>query len=350
MKKIKILIANDGYHAHYFERKSWLNAINSLNFAEAVMYDIKQPAFRVFDEFEPDIFIGQLYNLDEATIKCIKNRPHLKVGLRAGDYGELETDPKFNILKVTEKEIKILDKLKKETGQPEFVYIHYEPESVKKTHSKFEEMGVKTAGILLCADVHSYIGGVYNDDFACDIAFVGGYWPYKAQIIDRYLLPLCFPVGKYSIKIFGNQGWQNVNQFCGLIQENKVKDLFVSAKICPNLSEPHAHEYGIEVNERAFKVLASGGFCIGDSVDSHKRIFQDGMVFASDPSDFKEKLDFFLNNKEERDRVSKVGQGLVLKNHTNYHRVAQIFGLFGYDVESKLILSSWEKYYAENFN
>jgi hypothetical protein len=350
VKKIKILIANDGYHAHYFERMAWVNAFNSLNFVEAQMYDIKTPAFRVFDAFEPDIFLGQLYNLDVATIKCIQKRPHLKVGLRAGDYGDLETDPRFNILKVTEKELTVLDTLKKETGQPEFVYIHYEPESVKKTHSKFEQMGIKTAGILLCADVHSYIGGVYNDYFGCDIGFVGGYWPYKAQIIDKYLLPLCFPVGKYSVKIFGNQGWNGVNQFCGTINEQDVKDLFVSAKICPNLSEPHAHEYGVEVNERTFKVLAAGGFCISDNVASHKRIFGDGVVFADSPIDFEEKIQYFLGRPEERKLVADKGRKIVLKNHTNYHRVSQILSLFGYEDYSKLVLNSWEDYYAKNLS
>jgi hypothetical protein len=350
MKKLKILIANDGYHAHYFERMAWINAFNSIASIEAKMYNVKDPAFRVFDEFEPDIFIGQLYNLDRATVKCIKNRPHLQVALRAGDCGDFKTDPRFNILQTSEAEFKAVEELHRTTGQPNFVYIHYEQDQANMTHSRFIQAGIPVAGIMLCADVHSYLGGSYDPSLECDIGFVGGYWSYKAQTINRYLLPLCYPVNKYNIKIFGNQGWTGVNQYCGHINENKVKDLFVSAKICPNLSEPHAHEYGIEINERSFKVLAAGGFCIGDNVASHKRIFQDGMVFADNEEDFKQKIDYFLQNRDQANIISKTGQAIVLKNHTNYHRAAQFLSLFGYKDLSETILSSWNKYYDENLS
>ena len=98
---MKILISNDGTHAHFFQRMSWLNAFKSCGFTVG-MWDCKNvPAFDVFDKFEPDIFLGQSYNLDEALIKCIYERPHLKVGLRAGDWGDHEKEidkSKYNIL------------------------------------------------------------------------------------------------------------------------------------------------------------------------------------------------------------------------------------------------------------
>lgn len=352
MTKLKILIAHDGYHAHYFERVGWTNAFASCNFIEVANCNVKKDAMlRIFDAFEPDIFIGQLYNLDRPTIKAIKKRPHLKVALRAGEWGDFKVDTKFNILQSTEEDIKNLELLKKLTGQPTFVFTHYEQESVDQTHSFFKEkLGVPAYGILLSADVNSYVGGRYNPVLDSDIGFVGGYWPYKAQIIDQYLLPLCWPVGKYNIKIFGNQGWLGVNQYCGHIQEELVKDLFISSKICPNLSEPHAHEYGIEVNERSFKILAAGGFCIGDNIASHRRIFKNGMVFAENPNDFKEKVDYYLNNTEERQTISSIGQKLVFEQHTNYHRAAQFLKLFEYENESNLLLSSWMNFYGQNFS
>lgn len=352
MTKLKILIAHDGYHAHYFERVGWTNAFASCNFIEVANCNVKKDAMlRIFDAFEPDIFIGQLYNLDRPTIKAIKKRPHLKVALRAGEWGEFKADSRFNILQTTEEDIQNLELLKKLSGQPMFVFTHYEQESVNQTHSFFKEkLGIPAYGILLSADVNSYVGGKYNPSLDSDIGFVGGYWPYKAQIIDQYLLPLCWPVGKYNIKIFGNQGWFGVNQYCGHIQEELVKDLFISSKICPNLSEPHAHEYGIEINERSFKILAAGGFCIGDNVASHRRIFGNGMVFAESPSDFKEKIDYYLNRPEERKAISSVGQKLVFEKHTNYHRAAQFLKLFECENESDLLLSSWMNFYEQNFN
>jgi len=63
---MKILISSDGKHAHYFQRMAWANAFSSIGF-NVMLWDCKTvPAFDIFDTFEPDIFLGQSYNLDEA--------------------------------------------------------------------------------------------------------------------------------------------------------------------------------------------------------------------------------------------------------------------------------------------
>lgn len=350
MKNLNVLIANDGYHAHYFERLAWLHAFNNIPGITAYMYNCKsEKAFDVFIKYNPDIFIGQLYNMDSATIKCIKENPHLKVALRTGEWGDFKIDPRFTNLIVTEKEIKTLEDLIKTTGQPEFLFSHYLQEDIDKTHCHFKnKLGVDVKSILLSADIHTYLNSEYDERFVCDIGFVGGYWPYKGYNLDQYLTPLCFPVGQYNIKIFGNQLWRHVNQYCGTIKDHDVKNLFKSATICPNLSEPHAIEYGIEINERSFKILCAGGFCIADNVLSHKKIFQNGVVFADSPNDFKEKVDFYLKNPNERLKIIDLGKNLVLNNHTNFHRVATFLSYFGYDNLSKQTLNIWSNIYEQN--
>jgi len=339
---MKILICNDGRHAHFFQRVSWANAFKKAGHDVFFWEKQKIPAFDAFDLADPDIFLGQSYNLDEATIKCIKERPHLRVGLRAGDWGDQtkEIDQnKFNILTLTTKEVKMLEELKNETGAPDFVHIHYPEWAVKQTHNNFENIGIKAASLMMCADTTVYGGGQRREELMCDIGFVGGYWPYKGQIIDQYLMPLLHPVGRYNVKIFGNQPWP-ANQYCGLIQDDKVKDLFVSSKICPNLSEPHAHEFGFDVNERIFKVLYAGGFCITDNVEGYK-MFGDGVVVADSPKDFAEKVEYYANTDAgtmDRSEIIQKGQSFVRENHTNYHRCAEIMNLFGYKDEAKKLL------------
>ena len=79
------MISNDGKHAHYFQRMAWANSFAAIGH-QVMFWDCKTvSAFDAFDQFEPDIFLGQAYNLDEALIKCIYERPHLKIGLRFGD-------------------------------------------------------------------------------------------------------------------------------------------------------------------------------------------------------------------------------------------------------------------------
>lgn len=316
---MKILIANDGIHAHYFERKAWVNALNSVDGVQAVMYDVKSaPAFHVFDSFEPNIYIGQLYNLDKATIKCIQKRPHLKVILRAGEWNDEEPNP--HILRVTEDEINILNQI-----DVDVIHSHYIQKDIEITHKKFIDNNINVVGLPMSADVHTYYYANKDDRLTCDIAFVGGYWPYKGEIIDSYLTPLCEDYS-YNIKIFGNQIWPHVNQYCGILNDQQVANLFNTAKICPNLSEPHAHTYGRDVNERAFKVLAASGFCIMDSIQAMKELVPDGIVYAENPIDFKNKVNYFLQpeNQAEKNEITYIGHKAIINSHTNYDRMISL--------------------------
>jgi hypothetical protein len=342
---MKVLISNDGTHAHYFQRLSWANAFNAAGI-ETAIWDCKNiPAFDAFDKFEPDIFLGQAYNLDAATIKCIYERPHLKVGLRAGDWGDQEEEvdkSRFNILYCSQQEKELLKKLKEETGKPDFVHIHYNHEDIKRTHNHFESIGITPKSLMMCADIFTYRNSTFDPTLECDIGFIGGYWPYKGQVLDKYLLPLLHPLGEYSVKIFGNQPW-GVNQYCGLISDDDAKNLFASAKICPNLSEPHAQEFGIDLNERIFKVLYAGGFCITDNVEAYK-MFGDGVVIAESPEDFKEKIDFYLQNTEDRNEIAEKGNKFVADNHTSIHRIAEILDYFDLKQLSKQVIESYKEF------
>ena len=174
---MKILISNDGMHAHYFQRISWSNAFRAVGL-EPVIWDVKSvPAFDAFDKVNPDIFLGQAYNLDAATVKCIYERPHMKVGLRAGDWGDQSQEvdqSKYNILFCSQQEKDILNKMKEETGKPDFVHIHYRPEDVKKTHNHFESIGIQARSLMMCADILAYNNAMFDPTLECDIGFVGG--------------------------------------------------------------------------------------------------------------------------------------------------------------------------------
>lgn len=348
----KILISNDGYHAHYFQRLAWHNAFKSCGH-EVYFWDCKkEPAFDVFDRVNPDIFLGQSYNLDRATLKCIKERPWIKVGLRSGDWGSMDEvvdKSKYNILFATQEEKDMLAELKEQTGLPNFVHLHYSQEGIDACHDRYSTIGIDAKPLIMCSDIHVYGNPQYNFQYACDIGFVGGYWPYKGQVIDAYLFPLLREVGEYSVKIFGNQNWP-VPQYHGHIDDQYVQTLFASSKICPNLSEPHAQEYGYDINERCFKVLLSGGFCISDNVTSIRNIFENnGVVFAEDPEDFRAKVDYYIDNNDERNEIARTGQQFVMQNHTNFHRIADIFNYLGMEAEAEHAISVLDKIYEQRF-
>jgi hypothetical protein len=330
---MKILIASDGLHAHYYQRMAWANGLTALGHHVAFWDMSTCNAFDVFDSYEPDLFLGQSYNLDSSTIKCIEERPHLKIGLRVGDF----KNDNPHILSIQDKEKKTLFDLQESTGQVKFVHIHYTPEGVEQTHSEYRQCGLNPVSLMMCADLQSYYHSKYDKALSCDIGFVGGFWPYKGQVIKPYLFPLLEERRGYKAKIFGNQPWQ-VNQYCGVIKDERVKDLFVSATICPNLSEPHAQEFGFDVNERIFKILCAGGFCISDNVEGYK-MFGDGISIADSPQDFHDQVEYFLREEAgtlELDIRSRLGHEFVMNNHTNIHRAAEILSHFGLSVPNDL--------------
>ena len=328
---MKIMIQSDNGNAHYYQRLAWANAFNSIPGYEAKLWWSGQtPAYDAFDMYEPDIFLGQTYNLSKSVIECIKERPHLKVGLRAPDWGSQETDERFRILKATDEEKRAVEELKEKTGQPVFLHIHYPEYALQNTHNKWAETGVSVKSIMMCADINSYAHAKYVPELACDIGFVGGYWPYKGQVIDKYLLPICND-RCLNIKIFGNQPWTETDRYCGTIEDQNVRHLFASSKICPNLSEPHAQEYGYDVNERVFKVAFCGGFCLSDHVEGmkHGSVFGEFLDTAKSPEDFKEKMYYYLDNEEVRKGRSEQLRSVVVNNHTNFHRIEEILDGFG---------------------
>lgn len=321
-----ILINSDGYHAHYFERLGWYKALLESKI-ESVFYH-GSIGFDCLDIIKPSIIIGQLYNINRATIKYLKENPYIKLVLRAGhysDFSDLMSDP--NMLCVKQEEIKILEELNSFLIDKPVIYCHYLQKYMQATHGKFEEMRNKILGVPMSADICTYLNGKYSEDLSCDIAFVGGYWPYKGKIIDKYLTPL-LQSREYSAKIFGNQPWPHVNQYCGLIADETVKHLFASAKVCPNLSEPHAQKHGFDLNERAFKVLASGGVCVMDNVEAAQEMLGKHVFIADNERIFQEMIKDLIKNPVSPE-FKKAARNFVVNNHSNFHRIASIMESIG---------------------
>ena len=104
----------------------------------------------------------------------------------------------------TEEEVKNVEKVAGSLSDIKnlvlFNYVH--PNRKNYLMGGWEETVAKTIGLLPAADPIYYFKENVNEQLKCDIAFVGGYWPYKGQNLDKYIIPLCYPLGKYNIKIF----------------------------------------------------------------------------------------------------------------------------------------------------
>ncbi len=314
-----------------YVRTGWGRVFKALGHTFSFWRPEKSSAFDAFSETEPDLFIGTTYGVDRAVYKNIVRRPNMKVALFASAWGELVKDldiRKYPVVVASDREKATIEQLKKETGRPDFVFIHVTDKFLEGTMGGWRSIGVEPVGILNAADTFDYLGGKFRPELACDVAFVGGYWPYKARNIDNLLLPLCHPSSGLNVKIFGNRQWP-VHQYLGFIENHDVRDLFASAKVCVNISEPHSTDLGWDIVERPFKVLSSGGFCVSDHVEEIAYLFNGTIPFANSRESMANMVRYFVDYSEERLPFMERGRKLVLEGHTYWDRVAQMFDHLG---------------------
>jgi hypothetical protein len=297
----------------------------------------------VFNEYKPDMFIGATYEINSALKKALIKYPETIVLMKANNWGPSDKDidkELFPIGKVDEKEIKKVEELLYIKGLPLYLFNFYHLNRYKYTMSYWElELGLPLIEGLPAADTFNYKPVEPREELKCDVGFVGGYWPYKARNLDKYIFPLCFPVGKYDVKIFGNQVWP-VPQYLGNASNATTEALFASSTICPNISEPHANEFGFEVNERVFKLAASKAFCINDPIASlSEDIFTNNeLVIADDDKHFQDLVHMFISNPQLRDKYIEAAHETVMKSHTYAHRVANMWKVLGNKEEEQKCL------------
>jgi hypothetical protein len=337
---LKVLCEYTPSGPHYV-RTGWGHVFQAAGHDFRFWLPDRKSAFDVFNEFQPDLFIGTTYGVDRAMVKILFARPQMKVAMFGSAWGPYLDDvdlKKYPLVVASDEEKNVLETLSHQIQKPDLVFIHAHDRWLEGTMSGWGGIGLRYAGILNAADTFTYGGPpVPRPDLACDIGFVGGYWGYKARNIDKFLLPLCHPDKGFNVKIFGNKPWP-VHQYLGTIGDFASRDLFAAAKVCPNVSEPHSTDLGWDVIERIFKVPVAGGLVISDYVEEARDLFNDLMLpMAKTPAEFEALVRDCVecsdgaHYKMVRDAMKKE----VLTKHTYFERVADIFEGIGLPAEAE---------------
>lgn len=191
------------------------------------------------------------------------------------------------------------------------------------------------------------------DRYAFDVVFLGNKRTKKSHIFEELLLPL-WHEQKYRVGLFGPfwtkhdfvlAGIQKLFYKIGLnaasrfisniritVPFDQENALYSSAKISLNFHEREAdgsQPHHI-VNQRAYKIPASGGFQICDRVQAMPKYFKenDEIVLADDAQEFRSKIEYFLHNDDERERIRKQSIERAHAEHTYHHRVNRVIQLF----------------------
>jgi len=321
--------------AHHPMRMNWFRCLSYSGHEVKFWHEDKEPIYDAMDRFEPDLFVGETYTTTASVCKAIAERPNMKVMMIGSDWGEQSKKmdlEKFKVLVANEQEVRLIEQLKKATGKPDVIFCHYHQNSMEQTHTYWRDrLGIDIFGLMSSADIFHYWPAQRRPFLECDIAFVGGAWGYKSQNIDYFLTPLFNDIGTYRSKVFGNQP-HSVASYLGFLPEGLEKDLYLSAKVCVNTSEPHSLEFGTDIIERPWKVLMRGFLLEGGYVRSlHEDIFVGGEIpYAKTREEYREKVDFWIGaSPEEREERILPARKRLFREHTCFDRWCAVFDQLG---------------------
>lgn len=322
------IIVQTGLGANYYIRQAWVNALRGAGHEVYFWDEGGKSAFDLFKEFEDvSLFVGSTWQLSRAIIKNLATRPHIKIILCADIWGDIEEtldQKKYPVGTATAAQKTLAEELAKVTPGFRTILTQHSQSSAQHTHNKWtSELGLNVISVMTCADITEYFPSEKYEIYHTNLCYVGGYWPYKSQNIDKYLLPLLYPATQWKIKIFGG-GW-NVPQHVGQISSTEAAKFYANADVIPAIVEPHASDIYVDIPARYFQVPACSGFQISQPVLGVSEIFpSDSIVIAESEADFYEKIVYYLNNPCETESFRKRGREVVYSGHTCFHRARQL--------------------------
>ncbi|MGE4356999.1 MAG: glycosyltransferase [Candidatus Omnitrophota bacterium] len=210
---------------------------------------------------------------------------------------------------------------------------------LKKSYRKIKRM-VKNYDFIFCAQKEGALK-LYKETgkktfwipWACDEP------PADFKFVEdrEKVWDICFigTSGKYSLRkvVLEVLRINYKNIFIGRADYRELRDYYSKARIVVN------YPINNDINARIFEAMSSGSLVITCRIKNNgfSEIFEEGeniVVFEDILKDMKQKIDYYLQNKEERERITLKGFELVNRYHTYRHRLKEMFKIMGYDLES----------------
>ena len=200
----------------------------------------------------------------------------------------------------------ILNKLKEEKGLNNCFYLTYAADIDGNTPNPFEGR----QEIYNVSMVASYSGFMFSNR--------SGY------------LTLIKDLG---LNVWGSEEWAGSSLkkcYRGKVTPGGVLDIYRKTKIVPNM---HYNKYpAAGTNLRPFEAMASGAMVISDDIRADIfNVFKDGEEFVSfhegDSQRFKELVEYYLNNPEERLKIAKNGYQAIMTRHTYFMRMKEMMDI-----------------------
>lgn len=162
--------------------------------------------------------------------------------------------------------------------------------------------------------------------YSCDVCFVGAFDNRREKILGKIK-----EIEGLNLKIFGWKRWKKsvlAPLYHGPLNLEGMAKLYRCAKICLNVNGVGANAGPVlnGVSLKTFEIPASGGFQLSDyrkDVDSLFKAGEEVEIYRSD-EELIDKIKFYLDNEEARNKIAGAGHKRVLADHTLVKRVKDI--------------------------
>lgn len=324
MSKLNILCCNPNGGAFLYITRGWENAFKTLGHN----FERWDGSDQQLKKFKPNIYLG-CSGWPQKFPKWARDTFKTKIGIHVNPWGSV-------VLKALPGEPDINEKPNTinwvREQKPDFLYCYGLKDDIQKMWNKWEANVAPVVPMPCAGDAVAHYRIAKDPNYYCEIGFVGGYWPYKALNINKYLMPV---LNQKNAKIYGWGGWKHP-KYKGTINDQNVNKLFATATICPSIVEPHTTRYGIDIPERMFKIPLAGGFTVCDPCAGLERYVSPKIFpIAKNPKDYADLIDYYLKNDDMRIRLKVEQTKAILKDHTYFTRIQGFLKFSGYDGEAK---------------
>lgn len=152
-----------------------------------------------------------------------------------------------------------------------------------------------------------------GEQYGHDIIFVGsrGYhpeWSYRPKLIDW-----AKSLYKGRFEHYGGDG-------LGVVRGDKLNQLYADTKVVIGDSLSLNFDYPYYWSDRLYETTGRGGFMIFPYIEGIEKEFKLGEELVTykfnDFEDLREKINYYLENDEEREKIRKAGFERTKKDHT----------------------------------
>lgn len=314
---MRVLLTNRPGGAYGHISESWGNALRSVNCTVA-RWDGLPASWQAFD---PDLYLG-----------CSGHRQPIPVTRRAKIALHVNPYSRIALERVAESPGAIA--WVKEV-RPDVVF-GYGDASVAKYWDGWCQAGYRWVPMPTAGDSTLYAPGTNKRDL--DFAYIGGYWPYKATNLARFLLPL-FGDRSYRIEVRGWGSWPAAIRAAPIPIDDDaaVVALLRRARVGPCISEPHTCTYGIDVPERVWKVALAGALPVHDWFPTAARLLP-GLPVCRSPGEYITLCKRFCRDESTRASLAAALRRQVLAAHTYHHRLGDLVAALGFpDLSDRLL-------------